>query len=144
MFKALLLSLMATLTPLDKTLGDYPKNLPEPDMQVEEEQDSIRFWITLEPKCLIQTYSTNEGVLATEITVLDPEETRPSNIVDLVTKLEGIEEESQTQTFLGMDEDACRMTTSTNTGHFILWERNPKTGAINKVTILYHKESTKL
>jgi hypothetical protein len=141
MFKALLLSIFCCLNSLSKINGSYPKNLPEPNVTATEEGVSVRMWLLLDPKCVVESYTTPEGDLATQITILDPESTKPSSVVELVTSMEGIESDEQIQTLYGLDDDECTMKTATNTGHFILWERDPKTKNIHKVTILYHGKS---
>lgn len=140
MFEALLIKL-ALSKPFPSIFGEFPKNLPSPMVETKEDDITVKVWIVTEPNCIVRTYTTPEGPLVTEVTILDPESTKAKSVVDLISSIEGIDSEEKIQTFYGMDEDGCTMKTATNSGHLLLWERDPKTKAINKVTILYRRPS---
>ena len=139
MIKTFILALALSTKPtLREKIDDFPKNLPEPQYVIKEGESGIRFWILLEPKCIIENVYTSTEALGTEITFLDPENTKSSTAVELVNQIEDISQDSQCMTFAGTDKDACKMYTLTNSGHLVLWERDPVKGHIRKVTILYH------
>jgi len=141
MFKVLMLSLALHLCSAPFPLrGDFPKGLPEPVHTVEDGSSGLRYWIVMDPKCVIESLYTDSGDYATEVTMLDPDNTLSADVVNFIYRLEGIQEEDSPMTFSGTDEDSCIMYTQTGSGHVLLWERNPKTGKILKVTILYQRE----
>jgi len=143
MFKSLLLATTLATSSINPLSESYPKSLSEPAYQVDNYGSGLKYWIILSPKCLVEHVYTPEGALATEITLLEPEDTEPSDVVALVMRLEGLEGENQYLAFGGISEDKVYIFTVTPTDHFIRWERNPETNHIKKVVIVYQKPALK-
>jgi len=120
---------------------EYPKNMESPHFHVQENGDGIKYWIVLEPKCVVETVYTKGDPIGTEITILDPENTDQKSIVNFVNSIEGIDQETYPMTFAGMNEDHSQMYTLTSSEHILLWKRNPSTEKIEKIIIVYHKQN---
>ena len=140
MLKSFLLSVLLTMNAPKVNIDDedFPKNLTAPHYQVEAEGNSLKYWVVLEPKCLIETVYNKSKVVTTEIVFLDPEHTSQNLVVYLVNMLENIDNDNNQMIFGGMSEDENKMVTLTETDHVIVWERNKDTQLVEKVTILYH------
>lgn len=141
MFKSFMLSALLTLTCPKVNTDDenFPKNLTAPHYQVDAEGNSLKYWIVLEPKCIIETVYNRSKVVATEITFLDPEHTNQNLAIALVELIENIDPSKNPMTFGGMNREENNMITITDSNHIILWERNKDNQLIVKVTILYHQ-----
>lgn len=140
MLGTLCLILALSASPNKKVVPDYPRNLPAPHFQAGDNIEGLKYWVMLEPKCLIETIYDKEGSIITEITFLDPSRTKDSDVQMLLESIEDIESADDAMTFAGSDEDRCTMYTTTNTGHILQWVRNTDNGEIIKIRILYHRQ----
>ncbi|NBV28121.1 hypothetical protein EBS02_03750 [bacterium] len=136
MIKNIIISLALCLA---HTKEQYPMNLTDPHYKVELENISLKYWIFLEPKCLIESTYDKSGIVSTELLVLEPNETNQNQIISLVS---AIENETDPFIFGGTNKDKSKMVTISNSGHLILWERNQDTEKIIKVTIIYNPDES--
>lgn len=140
MLETLCLIFALSSAPNKKAVPDYPRNLPTPHFQVGDSGEGLKYWVMLEPKCLVETIYDTEGSIITEITFLDPSRTKGSDIQSLLSSIEDLKTEEDMMTFAGTDKDGCTMYTTTNNGHILQWVRNADNGEILKIRILYSRQ----
>lgn len=140
MLKTLCLILALAASPIKPVEPDYPRNLPEPHFQAGDTSEGLKYWVVLEPKCLIETIYDAEGSIITEITFLEPYRTKGSEVQALIETMEDLQSADDAMTFAGSDKDGCTMYTTTNKGHILEWVRNVESGEILKIRILYTRQ----
>lgn len=123
------------------SVDPYPRNLSEPQYSVTEEQVSVKFWVVLDPKCVVESVSNEEGSLGTEITFLEPENVTTSQVISFVMMIEDFEPSEDVLIFLEANDEGTELYTATKNGHRILWKRDADTRQVKKVLILYHDKS---